>query len=436
MRGLIVLFLLVACCRGSIESRISPGLGVVDAPSHGDSFSETSFVFVQGRYQFPDTDIEITINGELAGKARTSKKGGPGGFAFDIGVVPPEGVSIIRVTATDPAGGVLARSYLSGETEETDSGTWLARALDVADNPLTRPPFLTEQPVLSPEEQSEYYAAIGAPATIADFRDEFGFDGTEPRFVYRNDGDLAVGRGMSCEVNGEGVTVCISENYGAFSGDPEENLRLAAAGESPFAYVNMVARPGAEVAFYVYGGDGNLLVDAALDTFGDNPSVPANCLNCHGINARYDAQTNTVTGARFLPFDPDAFGGELDLALLKELNDIVAPLSTDAWREVLDAWGPGLETDSVPVGWAGSTADRNLYRDVVAPYCRGCHAASDRADLSFATAEQFRAAAPLIVREVCNELRMPAAQVTARGFWGSGARAHLAEYLGLEECGP
>ena len=54
------------------------------------------------------------------------------------------------------------------------------------------------------------------------------------------------------------------------------------------------------VGFYVFDDQGGLRPSAALDGEG-NKSVPRMCMACHG--GTYDANTHSVTGASFLPFD-------------------------------------------------------------------------------------------------------------------------------------
>jgi hypothetical protein len=336
---------------------------------------------------------------------------------------------------------------------------------------LTAPFFLRSKLLLSVAETQAYYTAIDAPPTVAAFRQRYGIDaalaaGTLVEVRYYNAGDLGIGRRIRCarfvDPTGSGVA-CETQNFGAFGGPLADGLAGAVSDQAlPFAEVMMVFRAPADAAnavqFMVYGGNGNLALEAPLDTQGDNPSIPANCLNCHGSGSSYDSVTHSTKGARFLPFDPAAFvfatgSGQTRPAQeerLRQLNQLVAETQpAPGVSGLIEGWyhgatgtvGNAADTRFVPAAWNASPVDAKVYREVVAPYCRTCHAshAGGAQDLSFVTPAQFVAQKGKILQTVCGgaELPMPAAEVTMRAFWQSRARAYLVAALDLPgPCAP
>lgn len=403
----------------------------------------------------------------------------------------PQG-GLLRVRAVGAGGEVLTRLYGDGACGEgeirelaTSCGDVVDRGLivvspasGIADDPRERPAYLLDKGVGSPAETDEYYLAIDAPLTAGDFRVRYGFDAaTDVVATYFNAGDLSTGREVRCrrfvENQVEGVA-CLTGNYGFFSAD--RNLALAQAIEGTesevsagaFALVAMVFVPPItapnSVRFMVYGGNGQLVNEAELDTFGDNPSIPQNCINCHGSDATYDPDANAVTGARFLPFDVDAFdfaateGYTLEdqSEPIRQLNQLVydAGLAIGS-IELIDGWygenlaapGTAADTDFVPDGWGDSLRASETYSQVVAPYCRGCHASREqdgaRDPLDFTTLDQMQTLGPLIGLVVCGNggdpasHRMPSAQAVTRRFWSGPARAYLADLFDLPgSCEP
>ncbi|MGE5182800.1 MAG: hypothetical protein ACM31C_12085, partial [Acidobacteriota bacterium] len=250
---------------------------------------------------------------------------------------------------------------------------------------INRPRFLEGRGAIDTGETAAYYQASAAPATLAAFRSAYGFTGSDVAMVYYNAGDLGIGRGMHCAAQPGGGLACYVSNYGAFGGDADDAISRATAGEAAggtgsFASVAMVYTPPAgapnSVTFAVYGATGALATSATLDTFGDNTSIPNNCLNCHGAGASYDPVTHAVTGAHFLPFDAAnlKFPAQPGLTFadqsgaLVQLNALVA--TADATGAIARIAG---DPAAMPDGWNASTLDREVYRNVIAPACRGCH---------------------------------------------------------------
>jgi hypothetical protein len=362
------------------------------------------------------------------------------GFSFTTQIRPsgtqwPTG-GVLRLRVIDDAGTPLPH--------EIDGDTVIALA-----NSIGRPPgwlFLVEQPVGSIDETAAYYQAIDAPPTLTEFQTRFGFPGDETVAIYYNAGDLGIGRDMHCRATEGGGLACYVRNFGQFGGDRADAITLTVAGDAPFATVAMAYTPPIDapnaVQFMVYGGDGALINRAQLDTRGDNASIPQNCLNCHGGRSSYDAATSTVRGAHFLPFDPAAFdyADRPDLTLaaqegaFRRLDELVLTAApTPAVTEWVDGMFPAdapYDPAFVPAGWNASPRDARVYREVVAPFCRGCHTTFNDAG-AFTTAEQFRANGALIVNKVCTPgpRGMPAAEITTNGFYASNARALLLTWL-------
>jgi hypothetical protein len=247
-----------------------------------------------------------------------------------------------------------------------------------------------------------------------------------------------------------GGLACYVRNFGIFGGDRNEALALTVGGGAPLATVAMVYTPPItapnSVTFMVYGPNGELVNEAQLDSFGNNTSIPQNCLNCHGGNSRYDATTNAVIGARFLPFDPAAFSYAVrsDLTLIAQepqfraLNRLVGQAAPTAGvRDLIGGLFPAnnaaYDPAWVPPGWRAKPGEARVYREVIAPYCRSCHVSFDDANeqLVFATADSVRSRGSALMTHLCGEgpLGMPAAEQTTRAFFDSPARAVLLQWL-------
>jgi hypothetical protein len=242
-------------------------------------------------------------------------------------------------------------------------------------------------------------------------------------------------------------------NFGAFSGDPGENLNAALAGFEAgdglgaFAYVAMVYQPSRgldnTVSFVVFGPDGARVDEAALDTQGDVVAIPNTCLNCHGSGATFAPDTGIATGASFLPFDslqlefsPAAdFSLAAQLEELRKLNALVSQTAVnDATRAVIDGMYPGgveqpgslMYPGEIPVAWKSNSRAADTYRQVIAPFCRGCHMTGPR---DFSTEELFRTTGAESITQVCGTHQMPNAEVVTRNFWAGPARAYLVDFF-------
>jgi len=440
-----------------------PLLTRVDEPLHGAVVAGDPYTInlqVSGRHDDASRSLAIQILADpddlqswtSIGSAQVDATS----HRFSVDVRP---VQTLDDEARWPKGGVL-RLRVVDDTGvvlpyDAEGGTVLAVV-----NPAPAPTgwaFLVEKPPGSPEETAAYYAAIDAPPTLTDFITQFTAD-DETTARYYNTGDLGIGREMHCNPTPANGLACYVRNFGTFGGDPTVGLDLLVEGGTPLATVAMVYAPPIEapnaVTFMVYGGDGALVQEAQLDTRGDNTSIPQNCLNCHGGRSSYDAQLHAATGARFLPFDPSAFAfsqlpgltlaaQESDFRTLDRMVADAAP--TAATRELIDGLFPAdnsFDPGFVPVGWRGKASDARIYREVVAPYCRGCHtsfANGPNDPAAFTTAASLRAQATNVIAKICGggPLGMPAAEQTTASFFRSSARALLVTWLGAASaCAP
>jgi hypothetical protein len=307
----------------------------------------------------------------------------------------------------------------------------------------------------TPGEGDDYALQIAAldpdfPNTLTEFRDTRGFPSGQVVARYYNKGDLGIGREMHCRSNndvfvaGAPLVACYVSNYGNVTdGLADQNTALAdaIAGHAPFATVAMDYWPGTDqpVRFYTYDADGDLIFDAALDSEGPK-SVPGLCMGCHG--GTYDTTFNRITGARFLPFDLNAFGyansgsytrpnQEEEFRNLNRIVKVTAPGSS--MTNIINGWyggaagvtTPGTTQNSeyVPSGWTGK---EDVYLKAVAPYCRTCHIALATKIDTFTQLQNLNLGQSF----VCDSHIMPHAEVTREAFWKSSARAHLAGSLG------
>lgn len=226
--------------------------------------------------------------------------------------------------------------------------------------------------------------------------------------TYQNLGDLGFVRDMYSYTDPATGTVCMYvTNYLSFA---------AWAAGAPIATVAMewsaapgVTSPTAQkyTKFYVFSADGDTrLLRADLDGNGDR-AVPHLCMNCHGGDdlSEGDLAANGWpnqgdVGARFLPFDPAAYGylhsivpgvpsglTRADLEDdLRALNEDVLTTSADPeTRSLIHLWYGSTATSSntlpavaanphaVPTAWGGSPTDREAWVEVIQPRCLLCH---------------------------------------------------------------
>lgn len=485
---------------------LPPDFGVLTSPRLGDTGDPTAPVAVAGLHTRPGQVIAIEVlSGGVwtaIGQATTDTTpavgllpdGGDGDarYAFhatvDLSAAWPRG-GLVQLRARD-ADSVLVDFFHDSDACLGASSTWRERAracgeyLDRGvvlasvdgepDLGPTKQLFLDDKGAVGAAETDAYYAAIGAPPTEAEFEARF-LQRDIQTMTYYNVGDLGVGRGMKCghftAASGQQGTACASSNFGKFGGTVAEGLDAAVQGAikgnhaGAFASVCMTFTPPLDqpnaVQFFVYGADDKLVNRALLDTHGDNQAIPNNCLSCHGSNASYDPVTHAVTGARFLPFDPQAFEWanltgfrrQDQEANLRALNAIVYDGSASpAVQELLRGFYGGAPATStapanggyVPPGWRGQLQE-HVYREVVAPYCRACHVSrgngDERESLDFAIADQLTSRATIVAQVVCGNgnarvHRMPDAQVSQHRFWSGPARAYLAALVDLPACTP
>ncbi|HEU4734952.1 MAG TPA: hypothetical protein VFT22_43970 [Kofleriaceae bacterium] len=347
-----------------------------------------------------------------------------------------------------------------------------------------KPDWLGRKGDITTTETVRYYNTWGAPATLADFKAQFGFPGNEVTATYYNDADLGLGREMHCKkfsaAAGVGVACYVTnysgiDNTAAFNVDPDVVLDDAVHRQHAFATVAMVYQPPAtspnNVAFVVYNKAGNRQNTAQLDSTGVHVSIPNNCLTCHGISSYYDASSHSVSAsAKFLPFDPFGFKYSTQAGFtladqqdaFRRLNAMILATSpTTAISHLIaglyapkDVTDPGAVAtdDYVPDPWEfanGSLAGTAEYRGIIKPGCRTCHISATSAALDFLQPDDWSPLIPTIRRDVCDKTSggvrghaMPQAERVSKKFWASGGRAYLITGFqvtppdGFEGCDP
>jgi mono/diheme cytochrome c family protein len=487
-RSLCLILFLTGCVIGENAPPADPDPApaartLVTEPVHGSVIAGDPAVLslhVAGVFEAADRELAVQVLADpadlaswqtiaTARSAAAAARSGEFPFAVDVRPVSsaaeaarwPRG-GVLRLRVVDDAGRALPYDVdaPAGASDDVPDSTIITVA-----NPGETPAgwtYLMEEAPGSIQETQEYYAAIDAPASLDAFLARYGFPGGETAATYYNAGDLGIGREMHCRATQDpaGGLACYVRNFGTFGGDRGEAIALLEAGGTPLATVAMVYAPPIDapnaVSFIVYGPNGELINEAQLDTVGNNKSIPQNCLNCHGGRSRYDAAANAVIGARFLPFDPAAFAysarPELSFAAqegqFRALNRLIVNAAPTAGvREVVEGMFPAgdapYDAAFVPAGWSGSRADAKVYREVVAPYCRGCHAAFESPSgldpLAFPTAADLRARGASLTERLCGAgpRGMPAAEATTAAYFHSAARAVMLPWLGLPgACAP
>jgi hypothetical protein len=472
---LVLVCLLPACVVGetSVESEAPPAEtsaeGIVTAPRHGDvaGGDTRALTFdVAGTHSIADYRIDVQVLDHpndpaswiTIGTTLTASSSETGQYAWKLLVSPgrdaarrwPAG-GVVRLRAVGAGGELLSVMFHdSEEIAPVTNGMILVSPSPTPAEAPVRARFLDRRSAVDAAETLEYYAAIDAPPTLADFQARFPMTTAT---TFYNAGDLGIGREMHCGAQAGGVVACYVSNYGTFGGDRSEALNAAVGRVGAFATVAMIYQPPASspnsVRFVVYGANGQLVTEAQLDQYGDNVSIPNNCLNCHG-GARYDAEANAVIGARFLPFDTSGFEfADLpgfrpaeQAANIRALNDLVATTEpTPAIRELIDGFAATSAEQFVPAGWSGAV-EREVYKNVVAVACRSCHA-SLGGSFDFTSAAQFTNVRAAIADSLCGPSGnasahdMPSAEIPLRRLWTTPARAYLIDYLDIKgACDP
>lgn len=224
------------------------------------------------------------------------------------------------------------------------------------------------------------------------------------------------------------------------------NDNTRADGSGNFTVTVRVERAN-NIKFFLFDDTqgGRLANAAALDSEGPK-FVPQMCLACHG--GTYNAATNSIRGASFLPFDVYSFrySEEPNYTLaaqqetLRQLNTLVkdtTPNPTNPNNPLVNlidglyAGNGGINTSGsipdnnyIPAGWqTPAPLAPNLYNEVIKPYCRGCHLGlpgTAGAALDFTSYAQFSTTSgnsQRIYNSMCVDFSMPHAEVPFKSFW-------------------
>lgn len=430
----------------------------------------------------------------VAAACSSSAPGAPAG-------APIEERTAQAISAVSEIQGVpLPWKYLAATLPAWDSGLVPLQYLraDGTPPPGHSPP--SDPNDITPMDETEaYYANISpdgwVPQNLNDWKNMFQINRREsnqsvgdyrsqpyaqPLVVYYNKNELGLGRELGCgdwftdgvdEHNATRYGVaCFVTNYGAMIGDLHSSLFEAIKGKNAKNTVAIVYRPslpsGDQVQFYVFDADGNRQDWAQLDTLGPRKH-PQLCINCHG--GSYDDQAHRVSGAHFLPLDPntnvfnDARGlsvedmsrgyyspdpdpahwwsrsaqeedirriNQIAMGTITQGTAVLAHQSTqqlsDNQRTALDGlYSGGLDTPNqasarpesawVPPDWTYDQADRDLYTKVLKPYCITCHNAVG----GYAFQKPWDFLASNALKHICTSgnYDMPQAQATMTRFW-------------------
>lgn len=410
----------------------------------------------------PDPLYAWTVSAAPVPNAQAAARWPQGGLARVRAVAPDNSVltTFDAVTFNDCANQQMEAGASWRELGAACRGVAESTAAVVSTSNVPTGGFLSKKGKLSFLATGLYYEAIQAPMTLTGFKAKYGFDGTELKATYYNDGDLGVAREMHCTsylLPGKTGYACYVSNYSSIAGQPKFGtnpttaLAKAIAHQGQFATVAMVAEPPFDapnaVKFMVYDKNGNRTAEAQLDNTAENTSVPTSCMSCHGISSAYNAVSHSVVGAKFLPFDPFSFvystqaGYTFDdqAGAIRQLNALVAKTqpAPATLEYITGLYAPKAVTDPtavanpsfVPTDWSDALEGidgKTIYDGVVKVGCRTCHMSSTEPVLDFADASDFEALLPVIRTNVCGKPHtMPHAERVMKKFWESGARAYL-----------
>ena len=283
--------------------------------------------------------------------------------------------------------------------------------------------------------------------------------------IYANGGDLGFGRDMHCmkQLASDGLfdVACYVTNYGSNLTPDGQDAQDAVDDNNAVATVGMewsriedplppgdppgsplvFSDPQRVVKFFVFNGAGDALLNAAnLDGFGARP-IPQLCMVCHGGAysgpvaggvPSFTSRNDVKLGSQFIPFDLRYYtfaapphDKATQQAAFRTLNEdyVLATSPNPAIQEIVAkmyAGGLPQDEDFVATGWNAEALQQEMYKNVVAPHCRMCHASiTVDPTLRFDQATQAVNRLGQIESRVCAQHVMPHAQVTHDIFWTS-----------------
>jgi hypothetical protein len=300
-------------------------------------------------------------------------------------------------------------------------------------------------------ESDAYYAKIKAPATLLEWRRLNGFPDAFGEAMsnvpvnryatvyYNNLADLGFARAQTMRMR-PGLNGILDVAYQVTNYPTLEDARL---GRSAIATVCMdyaarfddgESNPKRYTRFYVYDAAGFLIGGADLDGAGKKKFVPGSCTTCHG-GEDYTAGGTTNLGARFLPFDMEAYSfhpkWRIDHEAFAKMNEAVLQTNTTAAiTDLITGWY-GTNTPTVqpmtynidhipsgPNGWSGTTDEETMYRDAFKANCRVCHISRESGGPQFDSYDSFANGGYSFGAYSVDSLEMPHAQRTWSLFWG------------------
>lgn len=266
----------------------------------------------------------------------------------------------------------------------------------------------------------------------------------EVEATYFNNGDLRLGREMHCIEHDTGNIACATINYGAPGSIDlsESSLQEAIDRLGPLAAVTMEFNPSdlentVNFAAYNLQSDEQERIEYLQLDNEHAKSVPGVCLNCH--SGEFNPETNSVTGATFLPFDIETFKfqekGEFSEAALSEslrgLNAMVKrvnenvgnttiPTLIDGWYGDPNQAGAIFDKSFIPESFSANRDDRIFYKEVLQKFCLNCHTAiqTPALDMVNSNAALIKAfVQPFLCQTQAGLPIMPHAEASDIQFW-------------------
>ena len=387
-------------------------------------------------------------------------------------VNPGVGWGVLTHLDTTGSAAATAHSIVTDIDPSPTANTTKPDYLNALDNRRGFPHYTASQAAAQEAATVAYYKGIlinsdgtGPQAftqlnTLDKFKARYGFNGgqTVYKAKYYNKGDLGIGRDMNCVFNSTTrENACYVRNFAPKDASGKNVFGNAAGSKqimlnngAPFATVAMVERDimptdaWNRTFFIVYGADINKTIvtkPVALDNKGYNTFVPGNCMVCHGGGGTYDAATNKLKHAYFLPFDQDAFEYlSTDPTNPLSRNGLHNTFRSMNWEvyfsglwylatsKMVRAWyqdnfgtgqfnGLALPT-AIVSDWSATQNSTNVYKYVYAKACRTCHISNVNGTLAFKGWTEWKAISGLINVDMCAPAkRMPNAEQTLKVGW-------------------
>jgi hypothetical protein len=288
-----------------------------------------------------------------------------------------------------------------------------------------------------------YYDAIDPTRsilTLDQWKAFFGFGtNTSGIAIYYNRYELGLGRLLGAATNKNGAIGIFHANHGSsdrvINGVSLKNtVCISFKPTGPTDY---------SVQFWAFDGHGDRANYAQLDSMGHRP-VPQICITCHGGTYPGPSVHTANLKGKFLPLALEWLDYSKDSRWtraaqedrFRSLNEIayLTGLASPTITALVQGRyaGGSYNNNYVPPGWASQP---DLWSNVIAPYCAGCHQARTGL-LAFDSYDKLQQASGSIDHLICGAHAMPSPLPAFNLFWSSrcgsvDAPAMLKNALGL-----